>query len=61
MDSSLIYSSVSICDRGRERSASGGAGRGLVEDLLLETAYQTAGTDAEEAIVKPFLAEDRFY
>ena len=45
----------------RPRARTSGAGRGLAEDLLLETAYQTAGTDAEEAIVKPFLAEDRVY
>ncbi len=32
----------------------------LAEDLLLEATDQTAGTDAEEAVVQPFLSEESF-
>ena len=45
----------------RPRARASGTGQRLAEDLLLETAYEAAGTDTEEAIVEPFLAEDRFY
>ena len=31
----------------------------LAEDLLLEATDQTAGTDTEEAVVQPFLSENR--